>query len=283
MNFGWLKDNTEYETNNLIISVLPSYEQSIAEVENSVLQDGKWFHPLTVNNKLVDRFELPLTHKITHKSKIENTDFLQFVLFYFGWLNGQRLNPEGWGHLTKTAIKVGSLTDFVFSKKTIPKLLGFAESYWTANQSVQEPILLMSSALHWYLFAHSYERYFEKFMAQYMVTDTLYKIASLQLGKKCFEHISRIEFLAKELNLTCPSWGVVNGKVSTISEIRNRLFHESAFAGSPIGFSYSDFPTDLLVQLEAFNCRLIATLIGAKGIYSRSSCETMQFHGFDVD
>ncbi len=283
MNFGWLKDNNEYETGSLLISALPSYQQAIKEVESSALQDGNWFYPLYVNNKLVDRFQLPLTHKITHKSKIESNDFLEFMLFYFGWLNGQRLNPEGWGHLTKTSIKPGSLTDFRINKTEMPKLLILAEIYWAINQTNKELIVLMSSALHWYLFAHSYERYFEKFMAQYMVIDTLCKIASLQLNKKLPNHTERIQFLANEINLHCPTWGVVNGKSSAISEIRNQLFHESRFSGSPIGFSYSKFPIDILTQLEAFNCRLIAALIGAKGIYSKSSCETMQYHSFDVD
>ena len=55
------------------------------------------------------------------------------------------------------------------------------------------------------------------------------------------------------------------------------------FAGQPVGFIASSAQSDILLSLMAFNCKVIAALIGAEGQYTRASCETKQLQAFDID
>lgn len=136
----------------------------------------------------------------------------------------------------------------------------------------------MMGALNWFSYTQSYEQIFERFMGQYSVFDTLYRIVAIKDNlKKDKGHSKRFCYVSEKLELICPSW------TEEISEIRNPLIHESKFAGQPIGFAANSAQSDILLGLIAFNCRVIAALIGAKGDYSRSSCESQQTHGFDVD
>lgn len=289
MNFGWLRNTSTYETSSIKISAIDSYDDAIAELDASLDQDGQWFYPpISYVSKVsgprvpTTRFELPITHKLEDKTKSKDAAFLEFMILYYGWLNGQRLNPEGWGHLTKTAIKSGLLTDFIFNEKTIPSLLDKAEHFWQSHQN-DGLTNLMTNAIHWYLYAHSYNQYFERFMAQYMVFDTLCRV-TMQVNSESFvSHTRRIEYVSNTLGMDCPSWGVVKSQETEIAKIRNDLIHESSFAGKPIGFGFPSANSHILFNLEAFNCRVIAALFGAVGNYSRSSCETMQTFMFDID
>lgn len=286
MNFGWLKNENSYETSSIKISAIALYKEAIAEVEASENQDGNWFYPPIIYKSNssgprvpASRYELPVTHCISIKNQPQNRELLEFMVVYYGWLNGQRLNPEGWGHLAKTSISPGTLTDFVLWELDISRLLSKGEDFWHSHQK-DNLSNLMLNALHWYMFAFSYERDFERFMAQYTVLDTLYNI-TLTMNGCSSGHAGRVELLSAKLGLECPSWGVMVGKKTEISEIRNNLIHEAKLAGKPIGFAYEN--NNILLNLEAFNCRAIAALFGAKGRYSRSSCETRQKFGFDID
>ena len=287
MRFGWLNSNHTYETDSVKISVLDDFQEAIAKVTKSSNQDGEWFYPpITCSSAGLSvpasRYELPFTHLISQKKQPENEKFIQFIILYFGWLNGVRLNPEGWGHLNKSAIKLGSLVDFVVYEQRMPLLLTKGEEFWQTHQHDQLADT-MFGAIHWYFFAHSYTHYFERFMAQYMVMDTLYKITSVAFSEKEGTHAKRIEFISKKLNLFCPTWGSVVGKDTEIAGIRNNLLHESKFAGMAIGFNYEQSHSHILLELEAFNCRVIAALMGARGDYSQSSCQTRQRHAFDFN
>lgn len=268
MNFGWLKNTKAYEASGIKIFAIDSYDEAIAEVDASSDQDGRWLYPpISYVSKVsgprvpTSRFELPITHTIEDKTKSKDTVFLEFMIMYYGWLNGQRLNPEGWGHLTKTAIKSGLLTDFIFHEKTIPSLLDKAEIFWQNHQN-DGLTNLMTNAIHWYLYAHSYNQYFERFMAQYMVLDTLYKITMQVNNKSSANHTERIKFVSNTLGMQCPSWGVVNNRETEIAKVRNNLIHESSFAGKPIGFGFPSANSYILPNLEGFNCRVIAALFG---------------------
>lgn len=179
-------------------------------------------------------------------------------------------------------MKPGLLTDFRFLEKRTPSLLDKAEIFWQSHQN-DGLIDLMTNAIHWYLYAHSYNQYFERFMAQYMVMDTLYKIIQPANNKQRVTHKQRVQYISNTLDITCPSWGVLKNNDTEISKIRNNLFHESSFAGKPIGFGFPSDNSHILISLEAFNCRVIAAIIGAVGDYSRSSCEAMQVFMFDID
>ena len=295
MQFGWLNDKSVIETNCVKIEPLTNFDNAISEVMDSSQHDGNWYYP-PIDHKtdnlsprvVTPRFELPPTHSILQKNGIQDKEFLNFLVVFYGWLHGMRLNPEGWGYLIKTPIKQGELVDFnKHSNSGMQKLIEKAELFWeehcndwidkTKNKKVI-PTNLMMGALNWFSYTQSYEQLFERFMGQYIVFDTLYRVVAIKKNlKNDVPHSKRICYVSEKLELVCPSW------INEISNIRNALIHESKFAGQPIGFAANSIQGDILIGLIAFNCRVIAALIGAKGTYSRSSCETQQCHGFDID
>lgn len=285
IKFGWLDYNEVIDANFVKIIPIENFSSAIDEVNNSSQKDNIWYYPPIVyeNDKpevVRQRFELPLTHYIEQKRGIYNKEFLEFIVVFFGWLHGLRLNPAGWGHLIKTPIKQNTLVDFiVLNPYNMNRLIMKAEEFWFNNAAEQEENNknLLMGALNWFSYTQSYEQVFERFMGQYMVFDTLYKIVEIKYHLNGVSHTARFEHVCENLNLNRPSW------INDISGIRNKLIHESKFAGKPIGFAYSSECEDILKNLIAFNCRVIAALIGANGRYSRSNCESRQQHGFDID
>lgn len=285
MKFGWLDYNKVIDANFVKIAPIENFSSAIDEVNNSYQKDNIWYYqPIVCETDKPEvvrqRFELPLTHYIVQKRGNYDKEFLEFIIVFFGWLHGLRLNPEGWGHLIKTPIKQNTLVDFiVLNACDMKRLIMKAEEFWFNNAAVQEENNknLLMGALNWFSYTQSYEQVFERFMGQYMVFDTLYKIVEIKDNLSNVSHSARFEHVCEKLELNRPSW------INIISKIRNDLIHESKFAGKPIGFAYSSECGDILENLIAFNCRIIAVLIGAKGRYSRSNCESRQQHGFDID
>jgi hypothetical protein len=175
------------------------------------------------------------------------------------------------------------LTDFILIEKDVPRLLDLVEVFWHRYQATGVAAT-MFGAVHWFLFSQSYFHYFERFMMQYMILDTIYNVQERISGVKCRLHAKRVEYLANSLEVPLPSWGQVDSSdKSEISELRNALIHEAKFAGAPIGFAFPKMKGNILLQLEAFNCRLIAAQLGATGRYSRSSSQTRHPYRFHFD
>lgn len=138
MKFGWLKDNSVIETSLVEIAPLADFDNAISEVMNSSQHDGTWYYP-PIDYKtdnfsprvIASRFELPPTHYILQKNGSQDLEFLNFLVVFYGWLHGLRLNPEGWGYLIKTPIKQGELVDFYKpSSSELRNLIEKAELFW---------------------------------------------------------------------------------------------------------------------------------------------------------
>ena len=281
--FGWLPDSASFETATIKIEPDPAFEAARSAVRPHISKDG-WFYPLVSGDEpstVFNRFELPPTHVLgcagPATEEVEN-----FLITFFGWLRGLRLVPEEWGHFYRAATKPGMLTDFLQVRRDVSRLLELAERFWHDHQP-DGAAKVFFGALHWYLFSQSYYHPFERFLAQSMVLDTLYETHHLMGGRRASRHSQRVAVLADELQLELPSWGRITENGCELSQMRNKLIHESNFAGEPIGFAVTSRETTVLLGLVAFNCRVMAAIIGAHGPYSRSSAETMQVHGFDLD
>lgn len=293
MKFGWFPKQNNYKTSTVFINPLPEFEDSVSTVrESNYVHEGWFCAPIQTGGENsqesyppvpVPRFSLPLTHFIGYHNSADSSKLSEFLIMVFGWSQGLRFQPEGWGHFYRVAIEPGKLTDFILFEADVPRLLDLAEAFWHRHQvdSVAATIL---GAIHWFLFSQSYRHYFERFMMQYIVLDTLYRIQESIAHIRSSTHAKRIETLADSLNVPLPSWGNVDstGK-SEISRLRNDLFHEAKFGGEPIGFAFPAMKGNILLQLKDFNCRLMAALLGATGNYSRSSSQTRQMHRFSID
>ena len=294
MKFGWLSKNHNYETSTLRIQTLPEFEDSVSSIQKSAQIYEDWFYPpIKGGNGSPDEpippvpvpwFFLPLTHNIQFKRRSASSALNEFIITIFGWSQGLRLIPEGWGHFYRVAIKPGKLTDFILLEGDVPRLLDLAEGFWHRHQP-NGVAATMFGAVHWYLFSHSYSHYFERFMMQYTVFDTIYTVQKRISGDRSRPpHAKRLEYMASSLEVPLPSWGEVDSSnKSEISELRNDLFHDEKVAGAAIGSVLHKMKGNIVVQLEAFNCRLIAAQLGARGRYSRSSCQTRQPYKFHFD
>ncbi|MFZ0931738.1 MAG: hypothetical protein WAN11_24285 [Syntrophobacteraceae bacterium] len=292
MRFGWFPEQHTYESGTIGIQMLPEYEDSLRAIRESRYVHDDWFC-VPIQSKdgssgelrppiPLPWFSLPATHLIEYKNEEAPTELLEFMITAFGWSQGLRFSPEGWGHFYKVALKPGMLTDFILLEQDVPRFLDLAERFWHQHQA-DGMASMMFGAIHWFLFSQSYVQYFERFMMQYIVLDTIYKVCASISGQKCRSHAGRVEYLANSLSVPSPSWGRIDSSGSEISRLRNALFHEARFGGVPIGFEFPTVQDNILAQLQAFNSRLIAALLGVTGSYSRSSSQTRQRFRFGID
>lgn len=284
MELGWLQSANEYHATDLRILPLPDFDESRAFVLTSGHICKGWFYPPIqqlqdegVKDIIpVPHFALPPTHvlEVPHG---KSQEFKEFIITIFGWAMGLKLQPAHWGHFYRVAIEPGKLTDFEYSSNHVTTILNLAQKYWKDHKG-SPAIASLLSAIHWYLFSQSYTHYFERFLMQYTVTDAIANIFKI-LGK-IEERTGNYKLpteLSNMLKVQLPPWGIISDKKTTLSEIRNEMIHEAKFYGHPIGFTAPP-PSDNipLVEMEAFNCRLIAATIGAHGKYTKSPCNTRQ-------
>ncbi|MDP1667049.1 MAG: hypothetical protein Q8L79_18245 [Methylobacter sp.] len=225
MKFGWLNDNSVVETNSIIIEPIADFDNAISEVMNSSQHNGAWYYPPIVykTDKLsprvaASRFELPPTHCIFQINGNYDREFLEFIVVFFGWLHGLRLNPENWGYLIKTPIKQGELVDFARPRHSDMKMLiEKAEVFWLNNKTNKMGNLMLG-ALNWFSYTQSYEQIFERFIGQYSVFDTLHHIVNkLHPTTNKVTHAGCFEHVSNKLDLHYPSW------INEITKIRNDL------------------------------------------------------------
>jgi hypothetical protein len=289
LKFGWLPDSNTYETESIKIKPLDDFEEVISSISASGNIHEKWFYPpLRSIPKLSDElsppvpspwFALPETHQIVDKTNTDITGSLEFMILLFGWSQGLRLYPEGYGHHNRVATEIGMLTDFRICDVDVPKFLNLTEVFWKNHRGTGVEAGLFA-AVHWYLYSCSYHQQFERFMYQYQVLDACFKVYCSMNGiKEPNGHYRRAKFLSDKLGLQVPSWAepTTKGsrKASPIAELRNELLHEAKWAGEPIGYAcLSDEYPNILYELKNFNCRLIAALLGISGSYVYSSSQT---------
>lgn len=293
MNFGWLPEKRSYKTADITIEPLPNFDEALSTVQGHSQNYKNWLYPpLEVFSQ--DKqpkpsipsvwFSLPATHKISIADKEASADFEEFLIIVFGWAKGLLLRPDGHGHFYKAATSSGQLCDFFISKSETIALLNFAARFWDENKS-SKIRNLMFGAIHWHLFSFSYCHAFERFMTQYTVFDSIWKINEiLRPNIHAESHASRLIILAELHDLYLPKWAeLITKKQSRITKIRNELIHEAQFYGKPIGFAVPPSGSNINLEFEAFNSRLLAATLGAVGPYTRSPCDTQQIHSFDID
>ena len=142
----------------------------------------------------------------------------------------------------------------------------------------------MFGAIHWLLLSQSYEHEFEEFGAQYTVLDSCYRVhTSLHQNIKYTHHAERPAFLASHYSIPEPPWATVRSDgTCELSVVRNAFIHEGRYGAEPIGFSHPDSRHNTVLELRAFNTRLILGLIGVDAAYVRSPVNTRQMHGLGL-
>lgn len=288
--FGWLGALYQLTGNRFEISTIEDKEKSASDHFGNLLADGWVYRPLDAprgtTTQLIPslRIELPVTHQIQLKLSDAGEAVEDFAILVFGWLLGLHLVPEGYGHLNKVAVEQGKLVDFTPYKRDLPKILDDAVDYFMSPEKCKAPSG-MHGAIHWYLVSQSQEHIHQQIFGQYMVLDALFHVHKTTLGVPSqVSHAKRINLLAEKYDLVLPPWAETGGgRDSQLSIARNEYFHEAKFGGAPIGHAFPPMWGNLLNEFPAFNSRLIAAMLGAKGPYSRSSTQTRQRFSLDVD
>ncbi|MBF0190133.1 MAG: hypothetical protein HQL99_03165 [Magnetococcales bacterium] len=285
------------ELESFCIEALPNIQETIEYIGKHEFASDKWFYPpleYDITSKRQDghqpkiqtgRFTLPSTHVIKTKNEPLDKDFLYFIVAVIGILIGMRLLPEGWGHFYKVSIKYGSTSDLnCCSIKDIAYVLNMSERFWKSSSPKIRKT--MFGAMHWFLFAESYQHQFEKFGILYTVLDACSNVYKEKYGrneKNEQNHSRRLIALAGYFSIPKPSWAEIRSdNTSEISRLRNEFIHEAQYAGKPIGFHYSSETNKIYLGLQAFNNRLILGLLGIKCGYIKSSVETNQMHGLSL-
>lgn len=271
LEFGWLPQRIRYDC-GFTIEPLARADVEIQRVKRSHQICSDWYYPPS-QPPGDDLFGLPSTHRIVHPGADE---LKHFLIVAFGFLMGMKLIPAGWIHFYRVPIRIGALHDLVLTTADVENVMRTAESFWVgAPPSIRT---LMFSAIHFFLFSQCYRHDFEVFAGQYTVLDTCYRIGvtrGLVSGK--LSHAERPSSLATSLGASLPSWATVQRKGAatscTLSDVRNRLVHEGHYGREPTGFGYPAEP-NIVIELIALNSRLLLALLGVKGTYISSSCQS---------
>jgi hypothetical protein len=294
--FGYLPRNLEISTDHVEIRSLDTLEQSIRLIDNSpqVLKD--WFYcALETEINFSTRkalkiptpkriFALPKTHVIEVKSatEIDAKRKLEFYVWCLSFLLGIRLTTTQAGFVDATPIKEGKLVDLIVTVQNLVVAFEAIERFWQQHGSTDIGTTI-GAAIH-SLFMSQYPKnlQYEEFAYLYMSLDACFAIT--KLSHKLSERVPQwklTSWLCETYRLECPEWGMVNTtdtkKSSTISEIRNDLFHQALWNSQPMGFSIkaNTITPSLNLQFKALVCRLLVAILGIEAPdYIASSCKT---------
>ena len=122
-----------------------------------------------------------------------------------------------------------------------------------------------------------YEWDWERFQAEYQVTDAFYAVARRELGTEQVRHCERLKTLCTQFN--------IQTDVATFREIarfRNALVHEVVWGeGMPGEGCVEGYRKGQL--LRHINRRLGLAVLGISAAYVRSAWSAMLSHALDLD
>lgn len=257
------------------IEPLQNHQEIVDRVLSSPKVQSGWYEPGG------GAFFLDSTHVARLNRSVFDDQGANFIIALVGMLHGLRLQREKWQHLKRTPVETRKLCDFLASKPEVEKTIQIATIFW--QQAKPEVRNIAFGALHWHLFAQTYQHDFEKFNAQYTALDACYALAQKSLDGflKVDKHTDRTRMMCWQLGVPVPAWASPDkSKVVAVARCRNALVHEAIFADQPIGFAVSSDCHDMMEQLNGLVARLFLRLIGVENEYTRSECTTAQTIGF---
>ena len=295
IKFGFWPRSLTLDTSTVHVEPLPDFETVVERIKRSDRAGTRWFYPplTAVYEPGREEGDVPLIYAgayalpPTHLVRVSDTDgqeFGELIITLLGLLEGIRLVPEQWSHFYRASIEPHSLVDFVANRRDIEHVLHLAQCFWGAH-SAQEVRRGMFGAIHWLLFSQSYEHQFEEFSGQYIVLDACYKLHCDVHGPPSVRptHATRPSYLARYYSIPEPAWASIRADgACDLSELRNQFFHEGRYGGQPIGFAHPTNHPSIVLELTAFNTRLLLGILGLDCGYVRSAVDTRQMHGLDL-
>ncbi|BBA71019.1 hypothetical protein [Geobacter sulfurreducens] len=275
MDFGFLKEDICYETEDFRIAPLPDIWERVESLSSTGLISEGWFYPPIEEPRggHEDPVEFPKvpwrafnllpSHQVNLKRDCKNTKREEFIVNILGFIKGVKLIPSDWCHFYRVQIEPNRSIGFHCTEDEIVEVISKADKFFITQKP--ETVKIFFGAVHWFLFSESYYHDFERFDCHYKVLDACYKLCRDTLEMKKCTHPERPVEMAKYFDMPVPSWAKLEGAKSKLSILRNQFYHEALFAGEPIGFNMPD--PCLVFQLKNFNAKLLLSIIGIKAEY----------------
>lgn len=197
-----------------------------------------------------------------------------FVVHLIGYLYDTRLQFHDWSF--DAPVPIGGAYSLasspVIASDFISRCLAQVHTWPTDRQR------FITNLLYMHCRARSYRWHWERFMAEYLVTDACYRLAE-KLGKvRAKGHAQRIQCM-------CARFGVRNNEatIKRIVQRRNGLFHEALWEGDqPSGDGSGGAMADVYA-LHGLNQRLICAILGYRNQFVEGAWDTIDPCGFDKE
>lgn len=279
--FGFLPKQVNFEFSYGEVRLLPDHDQVVAEWKAHAHQDKRIYPPALL-------LRLPWTHSLSLNEVPTDQESLRrgiggFLIQWLGFLYGYRVQFHNWWIDGKVSTD-SEAPYFVHPSCPIPACVDKALETWRAWDETNERII--TNALYLFLRTDTYEFMWERFAAEYMVFDAVYRVAAnAGLIKNGLSHDKRLQEMANRFNLTAPpvsQWGSVWNK--QFSDLRNNLIHEVRWDGNKMmgdpGSNEAEFAS---IYLHEFIRRLLLAVLGIKGLFLQTPWWHKGTYKFDIE
>jgi hypothetical protein len=304
ISFGYLPLPLDFTAGPITIATLPDLDESVRGVTESPGIDGGWLYaPLQRSRDIFSGtetekpytsrvFGLPHTHTISD-TRPGSEERVRFLVWVLGFIMGMRLTTTEAGFLDSTPIKPYTLGDMLPSIGELPRTLGYADAFWSANAKEPRVAKALIGSIHSLFLSHNPQALeYEQFIYNYVALEGCHFVWSTVNGKvpKKMGHNQRIANLCAAFQMKVPDWA--DPSTGDAVDHRNETLHEGLFFGEPLGFqiyggnSRSTQPhahRNILLEMQNLTSRFIVALLGVPAPdYVKSPVDTRQRIGLDL-
>ncbi len=280
--FGFLPKQVDFKFSCGEVRPRPEHDQVVAEWQANAHQDKRIYPPDLL-------LRLPWSHSLSLSGVGKDQESLRrgiggFLIQWLGFLYGYRVQFHNWWIDGRVSTDSEALY-FVHPSCPIPTCIDKALETWRVWDDTTQRII--TNALYLFLRTDINEFMWERFAAEYMVFDAVYKVAvnADLMAKKKIGHRERLQKMAQRFYLLEPPtdhWG----KDWTVffSELRNDLLHEVRWDGNNMmgtpGNPKAEMAPRLLHELTR---RLLLAILGLKGPYLQTAWWHKGTDKFDIE
>jgi hypothetical protein len=273
--FGYLGRHHLGEPGTLSFSLgtiqpIAEYSEVAKEVESSCNTDGYFYPPqiytarqplgggalerIPQTERPAAMYHAPVTHKIsflTANAADHRRGVSGFLVHLLGFISGHHAQFYDWWVAGRIPVK--SQEPFVVHPRHVQALVSTAETTWLRADEAKQRHL--TNILYCWGRLFSYEWLWEEFAFRYMLADSIWRFHHVSDGMT--RHGDRLRVLCDELDLQYdePAAGA-------ITHLRNKLFHESVWAGDTPGYGGTDDQFMANLNLRSLVNQFIARTLG---------------------
>lgn len=280
--FGFLPQEVDFEFSCGEVRPRQEHDQVVEEWKAYAHHDKRIYPPDLL-------LRLPWTHSLSLSVVGQDQESLRrgiggFLIQWLGFLYGYRVQFNNWwidGRVSTDS----EAPYFVHASCPIPACVDKALETWRVVDKTTQRII--TNALYLFLRTDIYEFMWERFAAEYMVFDAVFKVAvnAGLIDKKNILHRERLQTMAQRFNLSEPptdrwgkDWNVF------FSELRNDLLHEVRWDGNNMMGTPGNTNAEMAPRfLHKLTRRLLLAILGIKGPYLQTAWWCHGTDKFDIE